>query len=60
MLRTYTASLELPRNIYFRIDFTYEMKAILYTSLNYIEEKAKQNELELQAPFNKNGNCRVI
>ena len=36
------------------------MKAILYTSLNYTEEKAKQNELELQAPFNKNGNCRVI
>ena len=41
-LRTYSASIELPGNIYFRTDFTYEMATTLYTSLNYTEEKAKQ------------------
>ena len=41
-LRTYSASIELPGNIYFRTDFTYEMATTLHTSLNYTEEKAKQ------------------
>ena len=43
ILRTYSASLELPRNIYLRTDFTYPMRAIPCTSLNYTEEKAKRN-----------------
>ena len=38
----HSVSLELPRNNYFRADFTYEMRAILYTSLNYTEEKGKR------------------
>ena len=42
MLRTYSAGLELPRNTYSRTDFTYEMTAILYFSLNYTEEIAKR------------------
>ena len=32
-------SLELPRNIYFCVDFTYEMRAILYISFNYTKSE---------------------
>ena len=45
ILRTYSAIPEtetIPRNIHYGTDFAYEMRVILYSSLNYTEEKAQR------------------
>ena len=45
ILRTYSDIPEtetIPRNIHYGTDFTYEMRVILYSSLNYTEEKAQR------------------
>ena len=61
ILRTYSASLELWRNIYFNTDFTYEMRAMLYCSTVHLTIlRKKKNKLELQVPFSNHGNYWVI
>ena len=54
ILRTYSASLKLPRNIYFRSDFTHEKKPLCTLQLSILMKKQKKPEL--QALYNKDRN----